>query len=150
MTALSIGRLAKAADVKVPTIRFYEQIGLLPQPDRTESDRRTYGDEAVRRLTFIKHARQLGFPVEAVRALLALSDEPERPCEEANVLAAEQLAAVDGKIASLQALQAELRRMVEAACHGKVSDCRVIEVLSDHAACHHHAAETDARADFQS
>jgi len=149
MTMLSIGRLAKAADVKVPTIRFYEQIGLLPQPDRTESDRRVYGEDAVRRLTFIKHARQLGFPVEAVRALLALSDEPERPCEEANVLAAEQLAAVDSKIASLQALQAELRRMVEAACHGKVSDCRVIEVLSDHAACQHHAPEAHAQLGFQ-
>lgn len=137
MTHLTIGQLSKAADVKVPTIRFYEQIGLLPPPDRTESDRRIYTEDAVRRLTFIKHARQLGFPVDAVRALLALSDQPERTCEEANVLAAGQLAAVDAKIASLQALQAELRRMVEAACHGKVSDCRVIEVLSDQAHCQH-------------
>ncbi|MBI1196236.1 MAG: MerR family DNA-binding protein [Phenylobacterium sp.] len=114
-----------------------------------EGNRRIYGEESVRRLTFIKHARQLGFPVEAVRALLALSDEPERPCDEADTLAADQLAAVDGKIASLQALQAELRRMVEAACHGKVSDCRVIDVLSDHAACQHHIPEGHAQLGFQ-
>lgn len=61
MPALTIGKLAKATDVKVPTIRFYEQIGLLLKPDRTESDRRIYDDRAVRRLAFIKHARQLGF-----------------------------------------------------------------------------------------
>ena len=140
MTSLSIGALAKATDVKVPTIRFYEQIGLLPQPDRTHSDRRTYGQAAVRRLAFIKHARQLGFAVESIRTLLDLADDPNRPCDEANRLASEQLIAVEAKIAQLQALQAELARMVDAACHGRVSDCRVIEVLSDHALCRHHQA----------
>lgn len=133
--SMSIGALAKATTVKVPTIRFYEQIGLLPEPERSASDRRVYGDEAVRRLTFIKHARQLGFPVDAIRALLSLADEPDRPCDEANMLAAEQLDAVDAKIARLQLLQAELRRIVQAACHGRVSECRVIEQLSDHALC---------------
>ena len=135
--AMSIGALSKATAVKIPTIRFYEQIGLLPAPERSASDRRVYGDGAVRRLTFIKHARQLGFPVEAIRALLSLADEPERPCDEANNLAAEQLAAVDAKIARLQLLQAELRRIVEAACHGRVSECRVIEQRSDHDLCVH-------------
>ena len=70
MSALTIGKLAKAADVKVPTIRFYEQIGLLPEPDRTANDRRVYGHGAVQRLAFIKHARQLGFPIDAIRPLL--------------------------------------------------------------------------------
>ena len=135
--SMSIGALAKATAVKIPTIRFYEQIGLLPEPERSASDRRLYGDETVRRLTFIKHARQLGFSVEAIRALLSLADAPEQPCDEANVLAAEQLAAVDAKIARLQLLQAELRRIVEAACHGRVSECRVIEQLSDHDLCVH-------------
>ena len=60
MPGISIGRLAKAADVKVPTIRFYEQIGLMPTPERTDSDQRVYGEAAVRRLRFIRHARQLG------------------------------------------------------------------------------------------
>ncbi len=135
MPALSIGKLATAADVKVPTIRFYEQIGLLPAPDRSESDRRLYGEPTVRRLMFIRHARQLGFSVDAIRALLALSDNPDRPCEEANALAAEQLADVEAKIAQLEALRSELRRMVTADCHGRAGDCRVIEVLSDHGLC---------------
>lgn len=135
MSQLSIGALAKATDVKVTTIRFYEQIGLLPQPSRAANDRRIYDERTLSRLAFIKHARQLGFAVDAIRTLLQLSDDPEQPCEQANILAAEQLAAVDSKIARLQALRGELQRVVSAACQGRVSDCRVIEVLSDHRHC---------------
>jgi DNA-binding transcriptional MerR regulator len=128
---LTIGRLARLTDVKAPTIRFYEQIGLLPEPDRTMSDRRVYDGAAVQRLSFIKHARQLGFSIEAIRALLELTDNPDRPCDEANALATEQLAEVEAKISRLEALRAELRRMVKADCHGRAGDCRVIEALSD-------------------
>lgn len=135
MSSFSIGALAKSADVKVPTIRFYEQIGLLPAPDRTQSDRRVYGEGAVRRLAFIKHARQLGFPIDAIRTLLDLSDHPDLPCEDANALAGEQLAAVEEKIAQLESLRLELRRMVAAGCSGPAGDCRVIESLSDHRLC---------------
>jgi DNA-binding transcriptional MerR regulator len=135
--AHTIGKLAKAADVKVPTIRFYEQIGLLPEPDRTENDRRVYQDDAVRRLAFIKHARQLGFPIEAIRTLLDLADNPDRACEDANALAQEQLTAVETKIAQLKALRAELKRMVAVGCHGLAGDCRVIETLADHSLCVH-------------
>ena len=91
----------------------------------------------MKRLSFIRHARQLGFSVEAIRTLLALNDDPDRPCEEANALAAEQLADVEAKIAQLEALRSELRRMVTAGCHGRAGDCRVIEVLSDHGLCQH-------------
>lgn len=135
MSLLSIGALAKATDVKVTTIRFYEQIGLLPEPLRAPNDRRVYDDRTLKRLAFIKHARQLGFAVDAIRTLLLLSDDPDQPCEQANRLAAEQLAAVDDKIARLQALQGELQRVVSAACHGRVGECRVIEVLSNHDLC---------------
>lgn len=135
MSSLSIGALAKATDVKVTTIRFYEQIGLLPQPLRAANDRRIYDERTLSRLAFIKHARQLGFAVDAIRVLLELSDNPDRSCEQANVLAAEQLAAVDSKIARLHALRGELQRVVSAACQGRISDCRVIEVLSDHSHC---------------
>ncbi len=143
MQALSIGALAKATDVKVTTIRFYEQIGLLPQPLRGSNDRRIYDEQTLSRLAFIKHARQLGFAVDAIRTLLQLSDNPDQSCEQANILAAEQLAAVDSKISRLQALRGELQRVVSAACQGRVSDCRVIEVLSDHNHC---AADHDAPA----
>lgn len=135
MTALSIGKLSKSTDVKVPTIRFYEQIGLLPPADRTESDRRVYDQDAVRRLGFIKHARQLGFAVEDIRALLDLVDHPERDCEAANALARTQLAAIEVKITQLEALRGELRRMVDADCRGPAGTCRVIEALADHQGC---------------
>lgn len=135
MPALTIGKVAKAADVKVPTIRFYEQIGLLPEPVRTESERRVYGEPDVRRLAFIKHARQLGFPIDAIRTLLDLADHPSRACDDANALAQEQLATVETKIAQLEALRAELRRMVATGCQGPASDCRVLETLSGHGLC---------------
>lgn len=79
-------RLAETG-VKVPTIRFYEKIGLLEEPPRTASDRRLYDGAATRRLAFIRHARQLGFEIDDIRALLALSDEPDQPCTEVNRIA---------------------------------------------------------------
>jgi DNA-binding transcriptional MerR regulator len=126
---ISIGNLARLAEVKIPTIRFYEQIGLLPIAERTASDRRVYSEPTVRRLAFIRQARRLGFSVDAIRDLLALSDDPERSCETANVLAAAQLAQVDDKIARLQALRGELSRMATAGCLGRAGDCQVIEAL---------------------
>ncbi len=137
MSGLTIGKLATAADVKVPTIRFYEQIGLMAAAHRTASDRRVFDPGAVKRLAFIKHARQLGFPIEAIRVLLDLTDDPQRACDDANALAKEQLDAVETKIAQLQALRSELKRMVDARCQGPVGDCRVIETLADHSLCAH-------------
>ncbi len=130
MTALSIGELAAAAAVKAPTIRFYEQIGLIPAPPRTASDRRVYDAQSVRRLVFIRHARGLGFPIDSIRTLLALADDPERPCDGADRLAADQLADVEARIRQLEALRDELRRMVDAGCAGRIRDCHVIETLS--------------------
>lgn len=69
---LTIGKLGEAAGVKVPTIRYYEQIGLLPEPDRSAGNQRLYGQSALDRLAFIRHARELGFPLDAIRDLLSL------------------------------------------------------------------------------
>lgn len=135
MSALSIGRLGKAAGVKVPTIRFYEQIGLLPVADRTDSDRRVYGDSAVRRLTFIRHARQLGFEIADIRALLELSDLPERSCEAVDQIARRHLDDVNDRIARLSGLRDELTRMIDQCGRGAVADCRVLDTLSDHGCC---------------
>ena len=131
----SIGKLATATGVKVPTIRFYEQIGLLAPPPRTASDRRLYDDAALRRLSFIRHARQLGFDLDAIRSLLDLSDHPDRPCGDANAIAERHLADVTEKIAQLQALRTELSRMSAECAGGRVSACKVIEVLHDHELC---------------
>ena len=72
-----IGEAARRSGVKVPTIRYYEQIGLLPAPPRTEGNRRHYDAADLRRLAFIRHARELGFEIEAIRALLTLAGRPE-------------------------------------------------------------------------
>jgi len=133
----TIGKLAAATSVKVPTIRFYEQIGLLPEPPRTASDRRLYDDAALRRLSFIRHARELGFDIDSIRSLLDLSDHPDRPCGEANAIAERHLADVAEKIARLQALRTELSRMTAECAGGRVSACKVIEVLHDHTLCGH-------------
>ncbi len=133
----TIGKLAAATGVKVPTIRFYEQIGLLPAAPRTASDRRLYDDGALRRLSFIRHARQLGFDIDSIRSLLDLSDHPDRPCGEANAIAERHLREVTEKIAQLQALKTELSRMTAECAGGRVSACKVIEVLHDHDLCAH-------------
>ena len=129
---LSIGTLAKRAGTKVQTIRYYEQIGLISAPDRTAGNQRVYGPAQVRRLAFIRHGRELGFGLDAIRQLLALSDEPGGSCAEADRIAHQQLDAVESRITRLAALGQELRRMIRHCRHGTVADCRVIEVLADH------------------
>lgn len=132
---LPIGELAKRTAVKVPTIRFYEQIGLLPQPPRTEGNQRRYGTAEVDRLNFIRHARELGFEVDDIRELLAMTATPQDSCHQADSIAHEHLAEVDRRIESLKALRGELARMIEECGHGRICDCRIIEVLADHGNC---------------
>ena len=132
---LTIGSLAKKTGTKVQTIRYYEQIGLMPEPGRTEGGQRRYGDDDLDRLAFIRHARQLGFSLEAIRELLDLSDHPDRPCLEADAIARRQLKQVEQRLARLEALRTELKRMVHECSGGQTADCRVLEVLRDHSEC---------------
>jgi DNA-binding transcriptional MerR regulator len=132
---LSIGKLGQATGVKVPTIRFYEQIGLLPEAGRSAGNQRLYDQAAQGRLAFIRHARELGFPIEAIRDLLSLSDRPDQPCAAVDDIARAQLRAVQARIARLKALEMELQRMLDQCACGAVKDCRVIETLGDHALC---------------
>jgi len=134
---LSIGELSRRTNVKVPTIRYYEQIGLMPPPPRTEGKQRRYGADDVSRLNFIRHARALGFDVEAIRELLELSEKPDQSCAEADRIARRHMVEVERRIEQLTALQAELRRMVEECSHDRVGECRVIQVLADHGQCAH-------------
>src|SRR5262245_2092737 len=135
MAGLTIGRLAEATATKVQTIRYYETIGLMAPFTRTEGGHRLYDREDQKRLTFIRHARELGFPIEAIRELLSLSDNPETSCERADAIARRRLDEVEQRLIRLKALQKELKRMVAECGHGRVCDCRVIEVLSDHQLC---------------
>ncbi|HEV7274865.1 MAG TPA: helix-turn-helix domain-containing protein [Devosiaceae bacterium] len=125
-----IGKAAARTGVKVPTIRYYEEIGLLPKPDRTASNRRLFGDDEIRRIGFIRHARELGFEIEAIRTLLALQDQPDRSCASVDRIAAARLVEVRRRIEALRSLETELERMLESCSHGVVGDCRVIETLT--------------------
>jgi len=133
----TIGRLARETGCKVQTIRYYEQIGVMPQPTRTAGNQRRYGPNHVARLAFIRHGRELGFPLDAIRVFLSLADEPDRSCEAADRMARTQLQAVESRINRLQALKLELERMIEQCQGGRIAECRVIEVLADHAECLH-------------
>lgn len=137
MSEVSIGEAAKLSGVKVPTIRFYEEIGLLRRPARTSANRRLFSDSDLRRLAFIRHCRDLGFELDAIRALLKLQDNPQQPCETADVIAKERLSEVERRLRSLRALQKELKRMLDGCSHGRVGQCRVIEVLANHDKCMH-------------
>lgn len=133
--ALTIGRVAEAAGCNVQTIRYYEQIGLLPPPPRSSGNQRLYDDASICRLAFIRHARELGFSLQAVRDLISLGDEPEQSCEAADAIAKAQLEDVERRIQRLHALRRELERMIEQCKGGRIADCRVIEVLGDHSLC---------------
>lgn len=135
----AIGDLARQTGTKVETIRWYEQDGIMPLPARTGVGHRAYTRAHLDRLAFIRHARELGFPLDDVRTLLRLSDDPDQSCADADTLARKHLQAVRSRIARLQALEAELVRMVDACGHGTVAQCRVIEVLADqsHEHCLH-------------
>jgi DNA-binding transcriptional MerR regulator len=137
--AYAIGDLARQTGTKVETIRWYERDGIMAAPVRTAGGHRLYTQAHRDRLAFIRHARELGFPLEDVRELLRLADDPERPCAEADTIARAHLAAVRSRIARLQALEAELARMVAVCGRGRVAECRVIDVLADqsHAHCLH-------------
>ena len=132
---LTIGKLGASAGVKVPTIRYYEQIGLLPEAERSAGNQRLYSRKALQRLAFIRHARDLGFRLEAIRDLLSLSDRPDQPCAAADAIARAQLVQVESRLARLTTLKAELERMVRQCAGGSIAVCRVIEVLGDHSLC---------------
>lgn len=132
----SIGQLSRRTGVKIPTIRYYEEMGLMAAPERSAGNQRRYDAAGLERLGFIRHARDLGFPIGAIAALIELQEHPDRSCREATEIARAQLAAVSAKIARLKSLERELRRIV-GGCAGKGAsqDCYVLAALADHELC---------------
>lgn len=121
MPGLKIGELAERTGTNTPTIRYYEEIGLLPRADRQDGGQRRYSDGDVKRLTLIRRCREFGFPIEQVRSLAALVEDPNRSCLEARDLAQEHLRAVRAKLRELQALERSIASFVascETACAG--------------------------------
>lgn len=127
--ALTIGELGKATGTKAETIRYYERIGLLPKPPRTGGNYRDYGKAELARLSFIRRARALGFSLDQVRALLALSDDRGRDCAHVDLMARQHLEQVEEKIADLAALQRELTAIIASCRGGSIENCRIIEAL---------------------
>jgi MerR family copper efflux transcriptional regulator len=127
---MRIGELARGAGVNVETIRFYERRGLIPRPPRRESGYRVYGEEHLRRLHFIRRAKDLGFSLEEVRELLALRAAPGVSCARIKQQAGEKLADIEGKLETLERMRDVLARLVkECRGRGPLEDCPILAAL---------------------
>jgi MerR family mercuric resistance operon transcriptional regulator len=127
---MTIGRLADAAGVNVETVRFYQRSGLIDEPARPHAGYRTYGEECIRRIRFIKRAQLLGFTLDEIMSLLKL--EGSLACTSTRDLAARKLAMVESKLTDLQAMKTALTGMV-ARCDSEERDdgCPIIQALID-------------------
>ena len=126
---MAIGELARSTGTKAETIRYYERIGLLPQPARTAANYRSYGKDELMRLSFIRRARALGFSIEQVSALLDLANFRDKSCEAVDALAQKHLATIDSKVADLTALRSELADLIGQCRKGTIADCRILDAL---------------------
>ena len=131
---ISIGLVARQTGCTVPTIRYYEEIGLLPPASRTDAQQRHYDERTIRRLRFIRRCRGFGFSINQVRELVGLIDQPDRPCAEVRDIAALHLTQVRTRLDEFKALEASLSAFVcscEAACvGGPAVDCTILEDLA--------------------
>ena len=120
------------------TVRYYEQVGLLPMPSRTAGNYRTYRSEHMRCLRFIRRCRDLGFTIDQIRELLRLSSQKDEECAEVDHIMAQHLSEIEQKIADLKRLAKELRRLNNS-CQGKgiIADCRIIGALSPNREAEH-------------
>lgn len=138
----SIGQVAKQLGCNVQTLRHYEQIGLIAPPPRNQGQQRRYRQADLERLKFVRHGRELGFSLDAIRTLLQLSNHADEPCHQADALAQQQLAEVRSRIARLRALEDELEAMLDHCASHRVANCKVIDVLSNHQLCMHDQHDT--------
>ena len=131
-TSLTIGRIAQSAGVAIDTIRFYEREGLLPEPRRRASGYREYDEGAVSRLRFIRRAKDLGFTLDEIRELLALSADRHGGVEGVRERAAARLKAIDERILELQRVRDGLSELVDACPgHGAPEDCPILKALAE-------------------
>lgn len=132
MESLTIGKVARLAEVGVETIRFYEREGLIKEPPRKESGYRKYPVETVQRLRFIKRAKELGFTLKEIKELLALRIEPETTCEDIRNRAEAKIGDIEEKIRTLRRMRVALAKLT-LACRGRgpTSECPVLEALDE-------------------
>ena len=125
-----IGALSKRTEVNIETIRYYERIGLMPAPPRSDGGQRVYDDEHVKRLAFIRRNRQLGFSLGDIRALLAVVGKDEYGCDAVRDLIVAHLVNIRQKIADLRQMERALKDMAAQCDSGRVPDCPILETLS--------------------
>jgi MerR family transcriptional regulator, mercuric resistance operon regulatory protein len=126
---LTIGRLSERTGVNIETIRYYEKIKMLPAPPRTAAGRRIYGEVETRTLAFICRARELGFGLAEIRALLGLAAPGKASCADVRTIAAHHLEDIRAKMADLGKLERILAKTI-AHCSGRgVPDCPVLDIL---------------------
>ncbi|QDY69725.1 MerR family transcriptional regulator [Qingshengfaniella alkalisoli] len=132
---LSIGDLSRETGVKIPTIRYYEQMGLVEPEGRTNGNQRRYSRDGLERLSFIKHARELGLSLDAIRALITLDETSAAELSEAHHIAQAHLSDVQSRIARLKRLESELKRMLRACDGDHAHGCDLLQAFSDHSHC---------------
>ena len=128
-SSFTIGILSSHTRCNIDTIRYYERAGLLPAPPRTTGGHRVYGPDHLKRLTFIRRSRQLGFTLEDVRGLLELVDGNSYTCAEVKVMTLDHVASIRRKIADLRKLERVLKEMAAQCSGDEVPDCPVIDAL---------------------
>jgi len=126
---MKIGAAAAASGCHIETIRYYERIGLLPRPARTTGGYRDYLPQEVDRLRFITRGRELGFSLEEIRSLLALSDDPALSCRDVDQLAHHHLADIQQRVRELRRIARELERTIASCAGGKRGQCAILGAL---------------------
>ena len=130
MRNLTIGELAKAGQVNIETIRYYERRGLLPKPPRTESGYRQFPLEALEQIKFIKNAKELGFSLKEILELLSLKVTLSSTCEDVRMKAESKIEDIDEKISSLLRIKEALQNLTMACINGlPASECQILKVL---------------------
>lgn len=124
-----IGAMSKHTGVNIETIRYYERIEIMPKPDRTAGGNRQYNHDQLKRLSFIKRSREIGFSIEEIRALLEMVDRRDFTCGEVHSMTINHLASVKEKILALRRLEDALKKMASECSRGDVPDCPILDTL---------------------
>jgi MerR family mercuric resistance operon transcriptional regulator len=126
---ITIGEMSRRTGANIETIRYYERVGVMPRPRRTEGGHRAYDSDQLKRLHFVRRSRELGFSLDEVRAMLRLVDDGALTCGEIHAMTVDHLADIKRKIADLRRLEKALASMAAECSRGDIPDCPIIETL---------------------